>query len=138
MKGPFVYNSTTQKWEEPKGEAGTSMEVTTLPTTSVSAKALTVSGNGDNTVHTPAAGKKIRLYYASLNADDANSAAVIAILKFGAGGAALYKYSLGAGGIWARNISAGRRHIDGAVDQALILNLSAAQSVHVSIEYEEV
>jgi hypothetical protein len=102
----------------------------------ITTKAATVAGSGDNTFHTPASGKQIRLEYVSLSADAANSSAVTATVKLAGGDR--YKVSLLPGAIWARNIGAGKRHVLGATDQPLVVNLSAAQSVHVSIEYDEV
>lgn len=101
-------------------------------------KALTVNTTGDNTIHTPTSGFAIGLHYICLSADGANAADVTAIVKFGAGGTPLFKVSLKAGAIWARNIWAGMRYAEGAKNAPLIVNLSANQSVHVSIEYEEV
>jgi hypothetical protein len=109
-----------------------------LPVDTYSATALTVSASGDNTIVTPASGKAVRLYYVSLSAHDGNGAGVTCILKFGTGGSAKYKVSLTPKAIWARNIGAGRRYLQGAVDAPLVVNLSAAQSIHASIEYEEV
>lgn len=100
------------------------------------ALALTINGAGDNTVKTPATGTRLILQYLCLSADGANTADVTATVKW-SGGATLYKISLKAGAIWARNIGAGRRVLDGAIDQALLVNLSAAQAVHVSHESEE-
>lgn len=103
-----------------------------------SAKAVSGAASGNNTIHTPAADKAIRLYYVCLSADGANTADTTSIVKFAAGGATLYKHSLKAGSMWARNIGAGRHYIQGAADAALIVNLSAAQTVNVSIEFDEV
>lgn len=114
------------------------VDVVTLPVDTYSAKSADASSSGDNTIHTPAAGKKIRLYYLALSANGANSADVTTVVKFAAGGATKYKLSLKAGAIWARNIGAGRRYLEGAANEALIVNLSAAQTVHASLEYEEI
>lgn len=105
---------------------------------SLSPTASSASSSGDNTIFTPDSGEITRVHYISLSADGANSADVTAIVKFGAGGSANYKVSLKAGAIFARNIGAGKRYMQGAVDEALIVNLSAAQTVHVSVEAESV
>lgn len=102
----------------------------------VTTKAATISSSGDNTFHTPTSGKRIRLEYLSLSADTANSGGVTVIVKLAGGDR--YKVSLLPGAIWARNIGAGKRHVLGATDQALVVNLSSALSVHVSAEYDEV
>ena len=102
------------------------------------ATAVTAGSSGDNTIYTPATGKAVGLQYICLSADGANTADVTATVKFGAGGAAKYKLSLKPGAIWARNIGARMRWLAGAVDEALIVNLSAVQNVHVSAEVEDV
>lgn len=93
---------------------------------------------GTTIVHTPAAGKKVRITYYNLNADAGNAAAVTASLRFGVAGADLVKASLVAGAILARNIGAGKRYFEGAINESLIVNLSAAQLVNVNIEYAEI
>lgn len=110
----------------------------TITPDTYSAKAGTAFSSGDTTIHTPAAGKAIRLHYISINADGANSTDCTTILKFAAGGSSIYKLCLKAGAMWARNIGAGRRYIQGGINEALIINLSAAQNIHYSIEYEEI
>lgn len=77
-----------------------------------------------------------RLYYISLSANGANSADVTATVKIG--GSSKYTVSLKAGAIWARNIGAGRKHITGSSGDDIIINLSAAQTVHVSVEYADI
>lgn len=118
------------------GGASGSVSVTSVPTDSVLTKSITSSASGDATVHTPASGKSIRLFYLGYSADGANSADVTAYVKFGAG-SAIYKQSLAAKAMFAHTVAA-RRYVQGAVDEALTLNLSAAQTVHVNIEYLEV
>jgi len=101
------------------------------------AKAETFSSSGDNTIRTPESGKYVLLQYLCLSADGANGADVTATVKWAGMSDALYKVSLKPGAIWARNIGAGRRVVTGDVDQALVVNLSVAQSVHVSHESQE-
>lgn len=103
----------------------------------VNATALDVSGNGDNTIRTPATGKALRLHYLSLSAPDTNASSVTVTLHFGVS-ATLYRINLAPGALWARNIGAGRRYLQGGINEALIANLSAARTVSVSVEYEEV
>lgn len=105
---------------------------------SLSPTAVTALSSGDNTIFTPTGGTASRVHYISLSADGANSADVTAIVKFGAGGSAKYKVSLKAGAIFARNIGAGKRYMQGATNEAVIVNLSTAQTVHVSVEAESV
>ena len=113
------------------------IDVLTLPIDTYSAKAVVASASGNNTIHTPTASNRIRLGYIVLSADGANSADVTATVKFAAGGSSLYVVSLKAGAMWARNVGAGRRYLDGGVNNALIVSLSTAQTVNVSIEYDE-
>lgn len=101
------------------------------------AKAETFSAAGDSTIKTPASGMFILLQYLCLSADADNGANVTATVKWAGNADALYKVSLKPGAIWARNIGAGRRVVTGVVDQALVINLSAAQAVHVSHEAQE-
>lgn len=90
---------------------------------------------GDNTILTPAAGKRLRIYYLCLNTDDNNSAVVVADVKLG--DTSRYRISLPAGAIWARALAASGFCLRGAVDAPFVINLSAAQTVYVSVEYEE-
>ena len=87
---------------------------------------------GDNIV-LAAPTQSTRLYYFGLSAPTTNGAAVDVILQFGAG-APLYRFNLSPGQFIARHIGGGMRCIVGT--EALIVNLSVAQTVYVSIEYE--
>ena len=84
---------------------------------------------------TPESGKFLLIQYLCLSADGGNTASVTATVIVGS--STKYKVSLKPGAIWARNIGAGRRVVTGEVDEPLKINLSAAQSVHVSHEREE-
>jgi hypothetical protein len=108
-----------------------------LPLDTYNVLSVTASTSGDTQLVAPASGKSIRLHYLALNADASNSAAVTAALKFGSG-ALIFKLSLSAGSLFGRNIGAGRRYIQGAVNEALSLNLSGSETVNATIEYEEV
>lgn len=100
---------------------------------SITAASTSISSSGDNTIvaitNTP------KLYYVSLSADGSNGADVTATVKVGA--SSKYKVSLKAGAIWARNIGAGRWYVTGSAGEDIIVNLSAAQTVHVSVEYAD-
>lgn len=114
---------------------GTSIsDITSLPVDTYSAVAVDASASGDNTI--VAVTNSARLYYVSLSANGANSADVTAIVKIGA--SEKFKVSLKAGSIFARNIGAGRRYLTGSTGDDIIVNLSAAQTVHVSVEYEDI
>lgn len=101
------------------------------------AKAVSISSSGNNTIHTPSAGKAIRLHYLCVSAAASNTTDVTATVKF-SGGSDLYKVSLFGGAMFARNIGAGNRYLQGSADTALVVNLSDAQNVFVSIEFEEI
>lgn len=78
---------------------------------------------------------KPQLFYISLSANGANSADVTVTVKIGT--SEKYKVSLKPGSIWARNVGAGRSFITGATGENIIINLSASQTVHASIEYAD-
>ena len=107
--------------------------VTALGESAITATSVDASSSGDNTIvsitNTP------KLYYICLSANGANSADVTAIVKIGA--TTKYKVSLKAGAIWARNIGAEKRYVTGSAGEDIIVNLSAAQTVHVSVEYAD-
>lgn len=90
------------------------------------ARTAQVTAVGDTTIHTPAAGKKIRLYWVSaLNDPDQTNTPRI-ILKFGA--TELYRaYAVAHWEVF-----------DGAVDQALVCNLDQAGDVAVTVHLEEI
>lgn len=92
------------------------------------------TATGDNPIVSVAPTDTLRLYYICLSANGANGADVTATVKLGA--AELFKISLKAGAIWARNIGAGRHYLEGADAADLIVELSDTQTVHVSAEYE--
>lgn len=101
-------------------------------------KAITVTDIGDNSMIIPDTGKRLRLYYIALSADASNIEAVNVIAKFAAGGQPIYKLSLVAGAMFARNVGAGRHYVEGQVGEALMINLNkTVNGVHVSLEYEQ-
>ena len=81
---------------------------------------------------------RVRLHYLCFNAKGSNSGAVEAAVRFGDAGDLKYLVDLVAGSIFARNIGAGRRWIEGDADESLNLNLSASQTVNATVEWEEV
>lgn len=99
----------------------------------ITATAVDANSAGDNVIvaitNTP------KLYYFSISANGANDADVTAILKIGS--TVKYKVSLKPGSIYARNIAAEKRYVTGNAGEDIIVNLSAAQTVHVSVEYED-
>jgi hypothetical protein len=135
---PIPVSGTVTVDTLPSIPAGTNnigdVDVLTLPLEVRTATAVDASASGDTTIvaitNTP------RLYYISLSANGGNSADVTAIVKIGA--STKYKVSLKAGAIWARNVGAGRAYISGSAGDDIVVNLSAAQTVHVSVEYADV
>jgi hypothetical protein len=113
---------------------GTYSSSVNMPPDTYSAVAVDASSSGNNTI--VAITNTARLYYVSLSANGANSADVTAIVRIGASDK--FKVSLKAGSIYARNIGAGRRYLTGGAGDDIIVNLSAAQTVHVSVEYEDI
>ena len=92
-----------------------------------------VNGLGNNTLITPASGKKIRLYYCSYNP----LLAVEAAFRFGASGGLFLRNNVTANSVIAKDYG-DFRYLEGAVDEALILNLSLAVSVNWNVNYLEV
>lgn len=99
----------------------------------ITATAVDANQAGDNVIvaitNTP------KLYYFSISANGANDADVTATIKIGS--TVKYKVSLKPGSIYARNISAEKRYVTGPDGSDIIVNLSVAQTVHVSVEYED-
>jgi hypothetical protein len=105
---------------------------------SLTKKTVTASSSGNNTIHTPAAGSKIRLYFFGYSAGS-NVTGVVTSLKFASGGTVFDRqYLVAPGQPYARNIQAGKRYVDGAIDEALILNLDVAETVYCNVELEEI
>src|SRR5690349_17679930 len=57
-----------------------------------SAKTVDASSSGDNTIHTPTSGLKVRTFYICLSASGSNTADVAATVKFGS--TSIYKLNL--------------------------------------------
>jgi hypothetical protein len=110
------------------------VSLTDLPTDTYLATSVDATASGATTIVAVGGSQTLRLAYLCLSADGANSADVTATVKIGS--AIIYKLSLKAGAMWARNIGAGRRYLAGAVGDDLTIELSASQTVHVNTEYE--
>jgi hypothetical protein len=98
---------------------------------------MTITASGDNTVYTPAAGKKVRLYFFGYSAG-ADVHGVLVGLKFTGTAVFDQQYLIAPGQPFARNIKAGNGYVDGPVDGALVANLDDAQTVYVNYELGEV
>ncbi len=96
--------------------------------------AVRISALGDNTIITPAPGKAIKLTWIQLDAPEANSTEVLAIVKLANGAdSERYRINLVAGKGWAH-----RQKIQGEANAPLLIELSAAKNVDVSYTFEEV
>lgn len=92
-----------------------------------------VNGLGNNTLITPASGKKLRLYYANYNP----LLAVEAAFRFGAAGTLFLRANVVANSVIGKDWG-DFRYVEGAVDEALILNLSLAVATNWNAMYVEV
>jgi hypothetical protein len=97
-------------------------------------KAGLVNTTGDNTLHTPAAGKRIRLYWIALSTSQDNTAENLIQVKLtDADGTVKYRWRMGNPGAFV-----GGRTIEGNVDEPLILNLATTDGVDWNVDLEEV
>ena len=92
-----------------------------------------VNGSGNNTLVTPTVGKKLRLAYISYNP----SLAVEAGFRFGAAGTLFLRNKLTAGGSIVAKDFGDLRCLEGAIDEALILNLSVGVATIWNALYTE-
>ena len=93
-----------------------------------------VAGSGNNTLITPAAGKKVRCYYLAYN----NALAVEAAFRFGAAGTLFLRNNLTAAGSVISKDFGDFRYVEGAVNESLILNLSLAVTTIWNAFYVEI
>lgn len=103
-------------------------------------RTITVSTIGVSDLYTPAAGKRIRLHFFgySAGANVTGTLAQLSLVGYNADAVFDSQFLVAAGQPYARNIQAGRRYIEGAVDGKLRVTLSVAQTVHVNYELEEI
>jgi hypothetical protein len=90
---------------------------------------------GDTLVYTPAAGKAIRLTWLYLSTPDTNTAGVLARVRFSSQSVAQSFYSP-----WLSNpgVFSHRCKRVGAINDSLIVALSAPQPAYVSFDIEEI
>lgn len=91
------------------------------------------SGSGNNTVITPASGKRLQVRYLSYNP----VTAVECAFRFGTTGSLFFRNAVPAGAIVAKDFG-DHRCLTGAVDEVLILNLSAAVATIWNCFYNEI
>ena len=91
------------------------------------------TASGNNTLITPTSGKALRIFYAAYNP----LASVEAAFRFGAAGTLWLRNNLVANSVVSKDFG-DLRYLQGAVDEALILNLSLAASVNWTVFYKEV
>ncbi|HEX6215264.1 MAG TPA: hypothetical protein VFZ38_10620 [Vicinamibacterales bacterium] len=129
-------NGTTGNYEPLNTDSANRLltgETTMIP------RSYTSSTSGPTIAYTPTSGKSIRLAWYHLAASPSNGSPVTAGLRFGAGGTDFVSAPLSQyGGALAHSPKAGRSYYQGAVNEALYLNLSAAQAVTLNIDVEEV
>lgn len=101
---------------------------------------VTASNAGDTIVYVPTVGKKIRLYFFGYSGGSDVTGNLLSMRLEGYDADATFdRQYLGAEGQpYARNMKAGTGYIEGGVDGRLIVNLSAAETVYVNFELEEV
>lgn len=92
-----------------------------------------VSSGGNNTLLTPASGKKIRLFYVSYNP----LLAVEAAFRFGAAGGLFLRNNIVANSVIAKEFGVSR-YKEGGLDEPLILNLSLAVACNWNVFYMEI
>lgn len=97
----------------------------------VASAPVTASASGDTTLYTPATGYRIRLKWLGMASPAANTAEVLAIIKWG-GGTEIYRWPMGNPGAFAHGSVR-----EGAVNETLKINLSDAQNVYVNLDIEE-
>lgn len=90
-----------------------------------------VSTSGDSNLIVPAAGKKVRLIWLGMSSSENNGAEALVLVKFGAN--VVYRWNMGTPGAFSH-----WEVVEGAVDQALVVNLSAAQPIDFNYTWEEV
>ena len=148
----YIFNPNTLAYEAAQQSVlsagvvnlGGAVAISNLPTTQTvtgpfsASGALTpasgqVSGLGNNTLITPASGKKLRVFYASYNP----LLAVEAAFRFGAAGTLFLRNNVLANSVIAKDLG-DFKYLEGAVGDALLLNLSLAVSTNWTVFYQEI
>ncbi len=139
LAGGAAPNTVTADQGAPNAGAALAWPVS-VESMSLVKKTFAASALGDTTVHTPGAGKKIRLYFFGYSAGFGVLGVLAGLKLAGYNGGAVFdqQYLVAAGQPYARNIQGGKRYVEGAADGALVVNLSAAQAVYVNYELEEI
>ena len=90
------------------------------------------SSSGNNTLITPTAGMKLRVYYLSYNPVTAAECA----FRFGATGTLFLRNNIASKSVVAKEMGVSR-YLEGAVNEPLILNLSDAVTTNWTVYYSE-
>ena len=101
---------------------------------SADAWSITATSSGNNTIKTPSTGKKLRVKF--IDIWNNGSADETVYLRFGSAGAGRFKKTLATKTGFALNLVG--CNWEGAADEPLIVNLSAAGTVDVTVMGEEV
>lgn len=88
------------------------------------------SDSGDNTVVTPASGKRIRLHWIGMSTPESNVDEMLVIVKLGS--ATKYRWNMTAPGAFSH-----WETVEGGVDESFVVNLSSALPVDINYTYEE-
>ena len=107
---------------------------TSLGKTALTIASGAVNSSGNNTLLTPSSGKALRCTYLSYNP----SLAVEAAFRFGTNGALFLRNNLTTAGAVIAKDFGDFRYVQGAVNEALILNLSLAVSTIWNAFYVEI
>jgi hypothetical protein len=92
----------------------------------------TLSTSGDHDIYTPATGNRVRLKWLWLSSPEANTASVLATVKWSGATGNIYLVDLGAPGAFAHGSVR-----EGATDEKVVVNLDGAQTVRVNVDVEE-
>ena len=111
----------------------TTQAISAVQTLAATPASGSVANVGNNTLVTPAAGKKLRLFYCSYNPN----LAVEVAFRFGAAGTLFLRNSVAANSIVAKDFG-DFRYIEGGVNDLLILNLSIGVTTIWNALYVEV
>jgi len=116
----------------------TQKTIAQIPAIAIAKKTVIATVVGSTMIHTPSLGKRIRLfafgYSASGSVDTGN---IKAQWRFGSGAYLDTQFLTGNQG-YAKSPGNGKFCYEGAIDEALFLNLDATATIAMNIDYEEI